>query len=129
MASIQGGSVVKSTSYAELSPSEQAAARKALAGLGVHDLLHGNGSDTFAGGAVQPGSFVAAFASDSVHGGNVFASGRATGLASSSDPFAIAGPTAQGLTEKAQAASGQVVTFSDQTTLNLVGIHHHGGHT
>lgn len=127
MASVQGGSVVKSVTYTELTAAEQAAARKALAGLGVDDLLTGNGADTFAGGIAQPGSFVAAFASDTVGGGNVFVSGSDLGVSPSSDPFDFTGQTAMGIVVDTSAAvSGHVVTFSDQSTIHLVGVNNSG---
>jgi hypothetical protein len=130
MSSVQGGAVVKSASYVELTPAEQAAARKALAGLGMDDLLTGDGSDTFAGGSAQPGSFVAAFASDSVSGGNVFMPGAQIGVALSADPFGLAGPTVHGVAnDPAAQGAGQVVTFSDQTTINLIGVTNGPGST
>jgi hypothetical protein len=130
MASIQGGSVVKSVSFVELSAAEQAAARKALAGLGSDQLLTGHGSESFGAGEIAPGSFVASFASDTVSGGNIFVMSAAASVPMSADPFGLQGPNVGGMvTDNTTEGQGQVVSMGDQTTINLIGVNNTGSTT
>jgi len=109
------------------------------AGLGAPSMIHGRGSDTFAGGSrgvqtrplMASGSDTVVSGSSAVFGGRTPVSGAiggpgSHGFALNSDTINVAGATAESVkaVQHEGVAKAHTITLADKTTVTVTGLSH-----